>query len=357
MAFSLSKLAQKFVKHTGDDQKSSATRTAAVVTGSVALGALITGAVLEKSRRNRLPEPDQLPKALDADVHEIEIMEGKARYYKRDGKGVPIVLLHSVNAAASSFEMKPIFDHLKTNTDRPVYALDLLGFGLSDRPSTRYGPGLYQRELRRFLSERVRTAADVIALSLSCEYTATVANAFPVLIKRMVFISPTGLGANPQESVLQRAVVGVASSVGAFEIFFARLTQRSALRSFYAEHVFLKPENVPSALVDYAYVTSHARGAHYAPRRFIQGLLSMHEYAPRVYASIQQPTVFVIPDPDSEMVQDFARASEIVAGNTEHLQLRHVHSGLLPQWEAPVPLFEIIDRFVDISTEIPEHAS
>ncbi|HET6568066.1 MAG TPA: alpha/beta fold hydrolase [Rhodothermales bacterium] len=352
MAFSLSKLAQNLLKRTNGDRSSTSARTTTLVTGSVAVGALVTGAVLEKTRRNRLPRPDQLPKALEADVQEIEIMEGRVRYYKRGGNGVPIVLLHSVNAAASSFEMKPIFEHLKAHTDRPLYALDLLGFGLSDRPAARYSPGLYQRELRRFLSERVMEAADVIALSLSCEYAATVANAFPFLVNRMVFISPTGLGAHPQESVLQRAVVGAASTVGAFEIFFARLTQRSSLRSFYAEHVFLKPDHVPSALVDYAYVTSHAKGAHYAPRRFIQGVLSMHGYAPPVYAGIRQPTLFVIPQADSEMVQDFVRAPVIAAENEAYIQLRHVDAGLLPQWEAPEALFEVIDPFIGVAEQL-----
>lgn len=356
MAFSLSRLTQNLLNRSRGARKTTATRTT-LVTGSVALGALVTGAVLEKTRRNRLPKADALPKALDAEVREFEIIEGRVRYYQRAGTGVPIVLLHSVNAAASSFEIKPIFDHLKAHTDRPLYALDLLGFGLSDRPAVRYSPGLYQRELRRFLSERVRAAADVIALSLSCEYAATVANAFPVLINRMVFISPAGLSSDLQESILQRTVVGAASTVGAFDLFFARLTQRSALRDFYAEHVFLKPENVPSALVDYAYLTSHVKGAHNAPRRFIQGGLSMRAYAPKVYAAIKKPTLFVIPEANSDMVQHFARAPEIAAENHEYIELRHIDAGLLPQWEKPVALFEAIDPFIGAESAVPEQAA
>ena len=105
----------------------------ALVTGSVALGALLTGAVLEKARRTKLSPADELPPMLDAEVHEMEMMEGRARYYHRPGAGAPVLLLHSINAAASSFEMRPIFDHLAQTTTRPLYALDWLGFGRSIR--------------------------------------------------------------------------------------------------------------------------------------------------------------------------------------------------------------------------------
>jgi pimeloyl-ACP methyl ester carboxylesterase len=43
------------------------------------------------------------------------------------GEGSPIVLVHGVHAAASSFEMRGIFEPLSQR--HTVYAVDLLGFG------------------------------------------------------------------------------------------------------------------------------------------------------------------------------------------------------------------------------------
>ncbi|GAB5492156.1 MAG: hypothetical protein Phog2KO_23710 [Phototrophicaceae bacterium] len=48
----------------------------------------------------------------------------------------PLVLLHSINAAANAYEMQPLFEHYQD--DRPVYVLDLPGFGFSDRSNRDY---------------------------------------------------------------------------------------------------------------------------------------------------------------------------------------------------------------------------
>lgn len=347
----LNKLATVLAGNKGIDNTSSGNSLGrrAIVTGSVALGALITGAVLEKARRTKFPFPYQLTPALDAPVFELLTMEGYARYYRREGSGVPIVLLHSINAAGSSYEMKPIFDHLAKTTDRPIYAMDWLGFGLSDRPPVRYRPGLYQRHLRRFLTEHVGESADVIALSLASEYAATIANAYPALVRRLVFISPTALGPT-NRSVVQRTAIEVASGVGAFEVLFARLSTRENIRRFYQKLVFSQDAEVPQDLVDYAYLTSHAKGAHFAPRWFVEGALFMHDYAWRTYTNLSVPVLIVLPRATPDSVQAFDRASELKGINPSIFELVTLPTGLLPQWEGPDLLFETLDVFLTTET-------
>ena len=56
---------------------------------------------------------------------------GRISYYHDDYcPGRPLVLVHSVNAAASAYEMGPLFAYYRGK--RPVYALDLPGFGFSE---------------------------------------------------------------------------------------------------------------------------------------------------------------------------------------------------------------------------------
>lgn len=319
-------------------------RTTALVTGSVALGALVTSTLFRKLRHLKLSAPYQLHRAIDADTSEMEFMEGTARFYQRDGSGVPIVLLHSINAAASSFEMRPIFDHLAESTNRPVYALDWLGFGRSDRPPVHYSPMLYQRLLRRFLSEHVHQPADVVALSLSCEYTADVARSLPYLVRKLVLMSPTGVSSGGGIPAWQRALVSTADTVGAFEMFFYRLARPDMLRRFYQRQVFANGV-VPDELVDYARATTLVFGAHHAPRFFTQGLLTNGRSALSAYVQLRVPTLVIVPASDAGLIQQFDRVDELRSKNPEFIRIERIDAGLLPQWERPEKLFRALDAF------------
>ena len=69
-----------------------------------------------------------LPAALDADRREIDGRSGRLSLYVA-GEGPPLLLLHSINAAGSAYEVRPAFEHARP-THR-VYAPDLPGYRLS----------------------------------------------------------------------------------------------------------------------------------------------------------------------------------------------------------------------------------
>ena len=77
-----------------------------------------------------------LDKAIDADMHTMTTKRGHEVCFYSDtsAEGRPLVLLHSVNAAPSSMEMRPLFERYRGS--RPVYALDLPGFGMSQRTAS-----------------------------------------------------------------------------------------------------------------------------------------------------------------------------------------------------------------------------
>ncbi len=81
-----------------------------------------------------------LPAALNAARHEIDGSAGRLSYYVA-GEGPPMLLVHSINAAASAYEVRPIFEWAIQH--HKVYAVDLPGFGFSDRSQRAYTPRLY----------------------------------------------------------------------------------------------------------------------------------------------------------------------------------------------------------------------
>lgn len=328
-----------------DADASTGTRT------SLAFGAIVAGTVIatrtfNRAQRRDLAAPVDLPPVLNGVVQTLDLMEGTARFYHRPGVGVPIVLLHSLNAAASSAEMLPIYEHLADSTTRPIIAMDWLGFGLSDRPAIRYQPALYLRQLRRLLTERIGGEADVVALSLGGEYAASVAAAFPFLVRRLLVIAPTSLAEEQGAPAWARGVISTADASGAFETFFYRLTRPASLRRFYARQVFLQAQAVPEQLVQHAYTTSHAVGAHHAPRFFVEGSLFLDAAARRAYASLKAPTLFVLPVDAEPTVQSFELLEEVLREAPETVTVERVDAGLMPHWEAPDRFLPLLDDFI-----------
>src|SRR5947207_8832310 len=88
-----------------------------------ALGAAVGGWMSYSALR--INHRHDMPPAIDAERRTfISPQAGMLSYYvDRKAVGRPLVLIHSINAAASAYEMKPIFDHYRGQ--RPVYALDL----------------------------------------------------------------------------------------------------------------------------------------------------------------------------------------------------------------------------------------
>ncbi|MBI3943828.1 MAG: hypothetical protein HY326_12500, partial [Chloroflexi bacterium] len=82
-------------------------------------------------------------------------------YFDRTATGRPLVLIHSVNAAASAYELRPLFEHFRTS--RPVFALDLPGYGFSDRANKVYSPQVFQYAILDLINTQVKEPCDVIA--------------------------------------------------------------------------------------------------------------------------------------------------------------------------------------------------
>ena len=328
-----------------DSSRSSVGRTA-LATGTALAGAYAGLAVAKWMYRRNLPSPLSLPPALDLAPRTFEAPDGRTQYYARPGSGPPVVLLHSFNAVASSIEMRPIAEHLVATTDRPVYALDWLGFGRSERTALDYSPALYERQLYHFLAEMPNTPVDLVALSLGGEYAAQVTLQAAPQVRRLVLISPTGLSDSQGPSMPGRLGLTLAEATGAFELLYYRLTQRSSLRDYYARQIFLDPDAIPDALLDYAERTAHVRGAHRAPLRFVDGTLSLADVAPSVYARLYRPTLLLTPKISGPTVQSFEQLSTVLDQNPRDLSHRALPGGLLPHWETPAPFFETLDAFL-----------
>jgi pimeloyl-ACP methyl ester carboxylesterase len=226
-------------------------------------------------------------------------LEGKERsylwkwgpiHYTVAGDGPPVVLVHGIHAAASSYEMRELFGPLTAT--HCSYAPDLLGFGLSARPGLQYTGALYVELLTDFLKEVVQQPCALVASSLSAAYAIEVAHRLPQQVTHLVLLCPTGLEAlvdPPGARGLALHLLLRAPVTG--EFLFNLLVSRPSLRYYLTRRVYYDESLVTDEVVEAYYATSHQINARYAPAAFIGGLLNWD--ARTAYAALSQPVLVI----------------------------------------------------------------
>lgn len=288
-----------------------------------------------------------LPKAVDAEQKRFKSDKAGFLSYYADttGKGTPLVLIHSINAAGSAYEMSPIFEYYRNQ--RSVYALDLPGFGFSERANRAYSPDVYANAIIDLLTTQVGEAADVVALSLGSEFAARAANQRPDLFRSLAFISPSGFSAQENRQGSQAASDNGFSdfwySVLAFPLwsqaFYDLLTTRSSIRYFLQQSF---QGEVDEALVEYDYATAHQPGARFAPLHFVSGKLFTPTAVEVLYQSLQIP-VLVIYDKDAFV--RFDRLPEMLNQYPNWKATRIWPTKGLPQFEKMPETAQALDEF------------
>ena len=195
----------------------------------------------------------------------------------------PLLLVHGIYAGASSYEFRKNF--LALAEDFRVYALDLLGCGLSDKPRRRYGPEDIGAQVEDFLREEISHPAHLVASSLSAALVMPVAVKSPRLFKRLVFICPTGLGSLDQPSGLLGDLIHAlfrAPVLG--DSLYHAIVSRRGIRYYLERVAYHDPKFVTAALVEDYYGASHEPGAKYLPAAFVSGKLNLGvaDYLPRI---------------------------------------------------------------------------
>src|SRR5919204_2913042 len=238
----------------------------AVIAGGAAVGAVATYNAV--ARRGIAP-----PASFIGGEEGWFDWHGHQIFYTRRGSGTPLLLIHSIHAAASSFEWRSNVDALAES--HTVYTIDLLGFGCSDRPDVRYSARLYLHLIDDFARYVVGAPCTLIASSLSAAHAAVLAARDPGRYPALVLICPTGLsrlhepagaGGDVTRLVVDAPVVGTA--------LFNALVSRPSLRRF-LERAYADDSLVTEELIDVYYATSHQPGARFAPAALLSQYLNV----------------------------------------------------------------------------------
>ncbi len=207
-----------------------------------------------------------LPNPLGGERRHFEWRGHSVAYVVR-GSGIPVVFVHSIHAAAWNMEWRHNVPTLAGYAT--CYAIDLLGFGASDRPSVRYTAEVYLELLRDFLMEVVRAPAVLVGSSLGGTYAVAIAAAHPELALAVCAIGPAGASRLTSKGGLPGAIVEAifrtpVLGTSLFSALVSRISIRFFLRNIYADRSALTAETVRLF-----WQSARQRGARFAPAAFV----------------------------------------------------------------------------------------
>jgi pimeloyl-ACP methyl ester carboxylesterase len=311
--------------------------------GFAAAAAAAYGVYLWGAPGGRRRPVTELPDALGLRLRYVPWREAHYAYYSRAGTGRPLVFLHSINAAASAHEMRPLVQRFQRETICPLHALEWLGFGHSDRPDVSYTPDLLEDQLEHFLSKTVRPAggADVIGLSLGATYAAGLARRRPDLIRTLVAVEPAGLGEEPAE--IGRGWARLLFTVpGVQRAFYDRLTTPDALYEFARDNLFTSEFGVPEEYVEYGAETARVEGAARPLDDFLSGRLFPDD-AQDAFLHLRQPLLVLHGTVEDRRMESYTQLPELEA--RPNVSVFGLPTGALPHWERPGEAMDRIREF------------
>ncbi|MCA6501504.1 MAG: alpha/beta fold hydrolase [Pseudanabaena sp.] len=178
----------------------------------------------------------------------------------------PLLLVHGFGAST---------DHWRKNIselsqDFEVYAIDLLGFGRSQKPAWQYSGNLWRDQLHDFITEKIQRPTVIAGNSLGGYSSLCVAADYPQSVAAVILLNSAGpftdtnpLGAkkvNPIQKAITPALQTFLRQPWANQLLFNFVRQKSRIRST-LKKVYLDQSAVTDQLVEDIYRPSCDQGA------------------------------------------------------------------------------------------------
>jgi pimeloyl-ACP methyl ester carboxylesterase len=267
-------------------------------------------------------------------------------------KSPPLVLLHSINAAASAAEVKPLFNQY--GQVRPVLAIELPGFGGSERRRIDYTPRLMSECIARAVAHLrefgLYQPVDLMAVSLSCELAVRAALENPTAFRSLGLISPTGFESKRPERYeddrtkdkpwLRLLLESGPWSKALFRLLTSEKSMRKFLQRTWGER------DIDEELLAYNLLTVRQPGARHAPYGFIGGSLFTRGVM-HLYQQVRHP-VWMIHGTRGEFanVDGLERFAPV-----RPWAIDSINAGAMPYFQRPLEFAQRYDSFL---TQLPQ---
>lgn len=177
-------------------------------------------------------------------------------YYKKKGKGTPLLLIHDLTVYSSAYEWNKVINKLaETHT---VYAVDLLGCGRSEKPKLTYTNYLYVQMISDFIKNVIHEKADVVASGYSSSFVVLSCNNESELFRNLILINPPALGTLNKVPGKRSKLFKFLLEIPVFgTLVYNMRTCQSNVQLLFTEKYFYNPFSISPELIDTYYEAAH----------------------------------------------------------------------------------------------------
>jgi pimeloyl-ACP methyl ester carboxylesterase len=266
----------------------------------VGLGAGLVGALVLAFRYALCPSgKPQLPDAISPAIFATRIFytrRGQLVYHE-SGRGDPLLFLHGIYIGASSYEWSKVYPHFAAT--HQVLALDLIGFGESERPDANLSAADHIRILNEFLRAKSGgESATIVASGQSAGFATVLATQHPELVRRLILVMPTGVMESGTAQIPRMHELFAKMPVVNRMFYLRYLSTRVQVRSWLRGFGFANPDKVSNEAIDVLSNCAQQFGAERAIFHWLSHRLNT-EFEKRL-ADISQPvTRFGVTKPNT----------------------------------------------------------
>nr|WP_238718287.1 alpha/beta fold hydrolase [Petrachloros mirabilis] len=268
----------------------------------------------------------------------------------------PMLFLHGFGASIGHWR-----HNLKVfGQDRPVYGLDLLGFGASAKAYARYGTDFWVEQVHDFWQAVIRRPVVLVGNSLGSSVSLGVAARHPEIMAGLVMInlpdvSVIDLGVPPGLKALLRPVAaiaklplrilqGIATSPPLFSPFFYGLRHPRMIR-LWARQAYASPEALTPELLAILTRPAYEAGAGRALAAMVRAPKPSPELLARTaLPRIQHPVLLMWGEKDSMVPPTLATQFQTLSERIQLVML--TDAGHCPHDECPDPVNAQIQQWL-----------
>lgn len=180
---------------------------------------------------------------------------GKIRYQKK-GKGAPLLFIHDLTIGSSNYEFHRLINNLTEKHE--IYSMDLLGYGLSDKPSITYTNNLFKQLVGDFIKNVIGKKTSVVATGESVPFVIMACHNNPEIFNKIICINPQSLYLQNQIPSRQTSLLKYfieSPVIGTFTYHI--LSNRTSIEKKFHKEYFFHPEEIREK-----YIYNYLEAAH-----------------------------------------------------------------------------------------------